>query len=554
MRIEVDVAVVGAGPCGLTLANLLGTYGVRTAVLDREAGPLDHPRAVAVDDESLRGFQAAGLAEEILADCIQNAPIRYHNSRGRVLAHVGPSARPYGWPRRNLFFQPLMEASLRRGLDRFDHVTLRPETEIVGLEPDGDGVRLAARGRSADDGGDVQVTARFAVGADGGRSFVRDAADIELLGRTAPTQWLVVDVGEDAWEAPYSAVYCHPRRPSMTIPLPYGHRRFEFKLLPGESEEQITEPAAVRELLAPFYRGLPTPEILRARVYWHHSRIAARFQNGHVFLAGDAAHLQPPFFGQGMNSGIRDATNLAWKLAAVTSGRCGAGLLATYDAERRGHAETMVSFATRMGRMYQPRNRATEAVRDMVFRGVQKVPGARDYILQMKYKPAPRYTTGVVAGPGTGHKGSQVGRLFGQPWMLTEDGRRRRLDDVLGSSIAVLGLTGDPSEHLSDDTLARLAHQGAVLVRVSPPPPGRRVPVPRPDSAGLPDPGKIEQAELHDIDGHFRDLLLARPEDEMIVLRPDRYVAAACRAADLDAVAGEVCDLMCAAGPDEARR
>src|SRR5690606_19032036 len=393
MDIEVDVAVVGAGPCGLTLANLLGTYGVSTVVLDREPGPLDHPRAVAVDDESLRSFQAGGLAEEILADCIQNAPIRYHDSRGRVLAHVGPSARPYGWPRRNLFLQPLLEASLRRGLDRFDHVTLHPETEVVGLKRVGEdeGARLTARHHGAE----VRVLARFAVGADGGRSFVREALGIRMLGRTDSAQWLVVDVAEDTWEAPYSAVYCHPRRPSMTIPLPYGHRRFEFKLLPGEREEQITAPAKVRELLTPYYRGRPLPELVRGRVYWHHSRTSARFQDGPVFLAGDAAHLQPPFFGQGMNSGIRDATNLAWKLAAVTSGKCEPSLLKTYDAERRGHAETMVSFATRVGRMYQPRNRVTETVRNAFFRGVQQVPGARDYILQMKYKPAPRYTEGV---------------------------------------------------------------------------------------------------------------------------------------------------------------
>jgi 3-(3-hydroxy-phenyl)propionate hydroxylase len=542
MDIEADVAVVGAGPCGLTLANLLGTHGVVTAVMDREAGALDHPRAVAVDDESLRSFQAAGLAEEILDDCIQNAPIRYHDSRGRVLAHVGPSARPYGWPRRNLFLQPFMEATLRRGLDRFGHVTLYPETDVDGLSQDDAGVRLTARR----DGREMRLRARFVVGADGGRSFVRGAAGITLRGRTAPSQWLVVDVAEDAWDAPYSAVYCHPRRPSMTIPLPYGHRRFEFKVLPGESEERIAEPDSVQALLTPFYRrrALPMPEVRRARVYWHHSRVASRFQSGAVFLAGDAAHLQPPFFGQGMNSGIRDATNLAWKLAAVTAGRSGTGLLDTYDAERRGHAEAMVSFATRVGRMYQPRNRATETVRDALFRGAQKIPGARDYILQMKYKPAPRYGGGVVVGAGASTKDALVGRLFGQPWVLGSDGRRRRLDDVLGSSMAVLGLTGEPSEFLSATSIEGLAEAGALLVRVSPPRAGRRgsgaasgVEVPQ-------EQAKNDRIEIQDIDGAFRDLRLDRPDDEVIILRPDRYVAATCRTADLDSVVGDLCSIL----------
>jgi len=537
VHIQVDVAVVGAGPCGLTLASLLGTYGVTTAVLDREPDVLDHPRAVAIDDESLRGFQAAGLAEEVIEDCIQNAPIRYHNSRGRVLAHVGPSGRPYGWPRRNLFFQPLMEATLRRGLARFDHVELRTSTEVTQLECTGGGVRLTARRDDAE----VRVDSRFVVGADGGRSFVRDAVGIKLLGRTAPTKWLVVDVSEDTWDSPFSAVYCHPRRPTMTIPLPYGHRRFEFKLLPEETEDEIVADDTVHRLLARFYDDLPMPKITRRRVYWHHSRIASRFQSGRVFLAGDAAHLQPPFFGQGMNSGIRDATNLAWKLAAVTAGRSGERLLETYDAERREHAETMVSFATRIGSMYQPRSRATEVVRDAFFRGVQLVPGARDYILQMKYKPAPRYHEGVVVGADPKDRSSPVGRLFAQPLVRDEDGRRRRLDDLLGSSIAVLGLTDEPAHHLSPGNLRWLADLDAVLVRVQQPAPQRRHAWPsgEPVAPGCPD---IARIEVDDSDGAFRDLRLERPQDEVIVLRPDRYVAAVCRADRLDAVIGELCD------------
>ncbi|WP_328591847.1 FAD-dependent monooxygenase [Candidatus Frankia alpina] len=228
-----DVAIVGAGPCGVTLSNLLGTYGVSTVVLDRESGVIDYPRAVAVDNESLRTFQAVGLVHEVLADCIQNAPIRYHNSHGRVLAHVGPSGQPFGWPRRNLFFQPLMEATLRRGLDRFPGLRLFADTEVTGLERTADGVVLTG----TRNGEDVTVTARYVVGADGGRSFVRRSVGVELAGETNPSKWLVVDVSDDQLDAPYSAVHCDPVRPSMTIPLPYGHRRFEFKLLPDETDE-----------------------------------------------------------------------------------------------------------------------------------------------------------------------------------------------------------------------------------------------------------------------------------------------------------------------------
>src|SRR5258708_5802455 len=205
-----------------------------------------------------------------------------------------------------------------------------------------------------------------------------------MTGATAPSKWLVVDVADDELDAPYSAVYCDPKRPVLMVPLPYGHRRFEFKLRDGDDEAALTDPQRVlAELIAPRYGPVPLPRVLRSAVYLHHSRTAERFRAGRVFLAGDAAHLQPPFFGQGMNSGIRDAFNLTWKLALVLAGSAGDGLLDTYDSERREHAATMVSFATRMGQMYSPRNLATEHVRDAAFRGIRKIPGARGYILQM---------------------------------------------------------------------------------------------------------------------------------------------------------------------------
>jgi 3-(3-hydroxy-phenyl)propionate hydroxylase len=420
---------------------------------------------------------------------------------------------------------------LRSGLARFDHVTLHEGIEVTALEQDAEGVTL--RGDP-----DFEVRARYVVGADGGRSFVRGAVGIELTGTTAPSKWLVVDVDEDTLEAPFSAVYCDPHRPTMTIPLPYGHRRFEFKLLPDESEEAVVEDGAVDALLARFYVGIAMPKVMRRRVYWHHSRVAATFQAGRVVLAGDAAHLQPPFFGQGMNSGIRDATNLAWKLAAVSSGRLPASVLDTYDAERRHHAETMVSFATRIGGMYQPRNRGTEIVRDAFFRGAQRIPGARDYILQMKYKPAPRYVRGVVVDAGAGGSASPVGRLFPQPSVAMPDGARLKLDDAIGPAFAVLGLGVDPADHLSAASLEFWQELGAVLICVSPSRTAQRI-----ASGASPahDAGSgVASMQVHDADGAFRDMLLDRPQDEVIVLRPDRYVAAVARAADLDVLSARV--------------
>jgi 3-(3-hydroxy-phenyl)propionate hydroxylase len=326
-------------------------------------------------------------------------------------------------------------------------------------------------------------------------------------------------------------------RPVLMVPLPYGHRRWEFKINDTDDEIALTDPRRVlTELIAPRYGVTPPPRVLRSAVYLHHSRTAKRFRAGRVFLAGDAAHLQPPFFGQGMNSGIRDATNLAWKLALVLKGSAGDRLLDTYDSERREHAATMVGFATRMGQMYIPRNHATEHVRDVAFRGLQKLPGARDYILQMKYKPMPRYVRGAVVPYAGTAKDVPLGRMFIQPAVENADGHRVMLDDTLGSSFAVLGLHADPASALSADSAAWWRSLGARSVQVLAP---RGAPGPEPGSRRKrPDGGGGDGwcTTVEDVDGAFRDWLLKRPADNIIVLRPDRYVAAICPLGHLEGV------------------
>ncbi|MFJ8019423.1 bifunctional 3-(3-hydroxy-phenyl)propionate/3-hydroxycinnamic acid hydroxylase [Streptomyces sp. NPDC096311] len=525
---DCDVAIVGAGPAGATLANLLGEAGVSAVVLEASGSIVAYPRAVGIDDEAIRTLQSFGLAQVVLDNSLQNMPIRYHDAAGTVLAHVAPSAQPYGWPRRNLFYQPYLEERLREHLAGYPTVELRTDTEVTGLSQDEDGVRLGIRTGTTES----TVRARYAVGADGGRSFVRGVLGTEMLGDTAPVKWLVIDVEKDTWDAPYSAVYTSSVRPSMTIPLPFGYRRFEFQIRAEEDPAAASDPDRVQRLLKRFYPDSPVPPVVRADVYWHHSRTAAEFSVGRVFLVGDAAHMQPPFFGQGMNSGFRDVTNLAWKLAAVVDGRASERILASYDSERRSNASEMVKFATRMGQMYKAKSPLTERVRSTLFRGAQKVPGARDYILQMKHKPVPRYTEGLVVGAAASQGGSLVGRAFPQPMVHSADhDGARRLDDVLGSRIAVVGLVPDVARALSTHTVGRLRAQGGVLVQVRPATVYQR------DSTEAADLAS-EALDVFDVDGNLRDLVLSRPADEVYMVRPDRYVAAACRAADLERVLG----------------
>jgi len=540
--IERDIVIVGAGPAGVTMANLLAGYGLSVLIIDRESDIVEEPRAVGIDDEALRTLQSFGMAEAVLENAVRNAPIRYFDSHGKMLAHVAPSGRPYGWPRRNLFFQPNLEQVLRRSLERFPNVELWTSCEAYELHQDVAGVTLSARRNEAA----VPIRAKYLVGADGGRSFVRKATKIEMEGDTAPMKWLVVDVAKDIWDAPYSAVYTSPHRPAMTIPLPFAHRRFEFKILDGEDPEVLVQPDKVAELMRRFYPDGQVPPAVRRHIYWHHSRTAATFQNGRVFLVGDAAHLQPPFFGQGMNSGIRDVTNLAWKLGMVLTGKASSSLLSTYDEERRENARIMVEFATGIGQLYHPRNRLTEAIRNWLFRAAQRIPGARDYVLQMKYKPTPRYDRGFVLHPVASDKSSPVGRAFPQPLVELSGGKRVRLDDVFGDRIAILGLAPGIVQALGTDTLAKLNTHNVVVVQSNVTPAYRREGQPGPSSRAT-TPGATT-IDVFDIEGGLRDILLNRPSEEVIVIRPDRYVAAACALDDADRTICKLLKLLEGAG------
>ncbi len=520
-KLETKVLIVGAGPCGVTIANFMGLYGIDAIVIDRASDILDYPRAVGIDDESMRVYQALGLADEIAADMTRNQPLRYFDAKGRYLAHVRPQQEPFGWPRRFVFLQPLMEASLRRGLERFPKVTTLLGHDLTGLTQGGGKVTTEVTTPS---GETLTIVSDYVVGADGGRSTVRRLIGTELVGSTAASRWLVIDVHNDTLYAPFSGSYVDVHRPRMCIDLPYGHRRFEFRLTPQETDEEILKPENIERLLRPLYGNLPMPTIKRARVYQHHSRVAERFRTGRVFLAGDAAHLQPPFFGQGMNSGIRDASNLSWKLAAVLLGRAREAILDTYDTERRGHAAAMVKFATFMGRLYSPRTQATAVLRRWVMQAIQRLPSLRDYILQMRFKPLPYYEQGIVLHDAVAQQASAVGRMFMQPHVETRDKAQMRLDDAVGGWFALIGLDLDPAALMKPDEIADWKRRGGSIVRIN-------------KSRSAPECWQADPATtvLEDLDGAFRDWRLRFPRLDLIVLRPDRYVAAVCNRAELDA-------------------
>jgi 3-(3-hydroxy-phenyl)propionate hydroxylase len=526
--VRCDVAVVGAGPTGLMMANLLGLHGLRACVL--EAGPalIDYPRGVGMDDETLRAFQAAGLVDAVLPHTIPHQLLVFTDARQRVLARLAPPAADFGWPRRNGFVQPLADRVLLEGLDRFPAVHVRWAARVTGLRQDAAGVDLMA---AAPDG-PLAVRARYVVGADGGRSDTRKALGLAFPGSTAAADWLVIDLRNDPLGRPGAYVCADPRRPYVSISIPHGIRRFEFMLKPGETEAAAMSDEFVARLLAPLVPPGARVEIIRRRVYTHHSRMAEHFRSGRVFLIGDAAHVMPVWQGQGYNSGIRDAVNLSWKLAMVARDRAGDALLDTYEAERRDHVRAMIQLSTSVGRVVSVTSRPAAAVRNAFFRGISAVPRAKSYIVQMRFKPMPALAAGALTRVGSLSAPSPVGRLFIQPTVRTREIPSVRLDDVLGPWFALIAWNNDPRAILDADARQRLARSGVRLVaarpavqlawdETAPDAALNAAPDGRPDA--VPDGGVVV---VGDLDGTLKRWFDERPES-VLLLRPDRIVGGA---------------------------
>jgi 3-(3-hydroxy-phenyl)propionate hydroxylase len=517
--LDTDVLIVGAGPVGLTLANLLGGYGISAIVADAGEKLIDYPRGVGLDDESLRSFQAAGVVERVLPHTTPQHIMRMVNGKGQVLANVAPGAQEYGWSRRNGFIQPLVDAELLEGLSRYDHVDVRFSHTLLGHVDDADGVTATV---GVGNGTQTTVRARYLVGCDGGRSITRKSMGVTFEGQSSPTRFLVIDVRNDPLGTPNAYLGADPVRPFVSIGLPHGVRRFEFMIFDHETDEQVADPLFVNQLLA---RHVPEPaglDFIRQRVYTLHARIAGAFRTGHVLIAGDAAHLMPVWQGQGYNSGVRDATNLAWKLTAVLRGIADDALLDTYDTERRDHAKAMIDVSVAMGRILSPTNKAVAGARDKLAAALNLVPAAKRWIAEGRYKPKPRFHVGaLVEAVGPAAEGQPVGQLFPQPRVDTRTEQNVLLDDVLGPWFSVLVWGNDPRQVFDRESVDTLTRLGVKLISVRPSTQLHW------DAAPTGDPREARDVTvIGDATGRLKTWFDTHPVG-FVIVRPDRYVAAA---------------------------
>jgi 3-(3-hydroxy-phenyl)propionate hydroxylase len=503
---EVQVLIAGAGPTGLVAANILGMFGIRTLLVEANASTVSEPRAVSIDDESLRTMQYLGLIDEVRSHIVPGYGSYYYSASGGCFAKVVPDIMEFGHPRRSAFRQPILEGQLREGLKRFSSVQTRFRTRVHRIIDRGESVGVELCG---EDGSAEMVEARYVAACDGARSGIREGLKIAMGGSTYDQRWLIVDLVGSTDAFRHTRVYCDPARPALALPGPHGTRRYEFMMLPGESAEALVEEKRVRELLARHSAEDAGLEIVRRVVYRFHARIAERWRAGNIFLAGDAAHLTPPFAGQGMNSGVRDAHNLAWKLALALRGELGEGVLDTYESERKAHAWSLIQMAVNMGRVMMPMSPLNAFFTQWGFRALSLYPPARDYVMQMKYKPKPRFDDGLVAH-GVGAE--LCGRMFIQPVVETEEVRQVPLDNLLGSGFA----------------LVELDQPDVVAVPVESSLPLRRIRVIRRDERFVAANSAASSGGatcVRDVSGAI-ERTLSGSGVRAVVLRPDRYVAA----------------------------
>ncbi|MFQ6398717.1 bifunctional 3-(3-hydroxy-phenyl)propionate/3-hydroxycinnamic acid hydroxylase [Nocardia sp. KC 131] len=532
---DYDVVVVGLGPTGLTLANLLGRRGVTVLVLEREPEFYGMARAVYTDDEGMRIFQTAGTADELAADMNVDSVVQWVRGDGRVLVQFHEAARPLGWPVANFLYQPYLENSLEQALDRYPHVTVRRGRQLTEFDQDAEGVGVEhAESRGTGYGKKPvepaprtteRVRAKFLVGCDGGRSVVRTKLGIDMSGTSFPERWLVVDLrareGLDAFRhLPYFDFICDPELPTVSCPQPDGHHRFEFRLNDSQTTEEMEDSDTVGRYIAR-YVDPDEVEVLRKLVYTFNAVVADRWRDGRVLIAGDAAHMTPQFIGQGMNSGVRDADNLSWKLTAIVKHGAGLEILDSYEAERRPHAKAMIDLSVLNKSLVSVDSKALAGVRDVLLGAALRVPGLGSWIRGAKMKPAPRFrrNAAYLGLPRRRLRGVE-GTLAPQPDVRTYDGRHRRLDDVLGLGFSILGYGIDPRTALGADELAALRALGVRFVSVYSV--GGR-------PQGVPGDGRNTGDDYTDVEDHSGALTrwfvqAGIDTGGLVLLRPDRFV------------------------------
>ena len=447
-----SVVIVGAGPTGVTAAILLAQYGVSTTVLDRWTGVYPQPRAVHLDDEVHRILTRLGIGKSFAEISRPALGLRLIDPRMRVLSEFqrDPNQRRNGYPAANMFDQPELEGLLRDNLAHYPEVTLHGNVEVTDIAGTGDGkTRVTFTDRS--DGTEQIIDTDYLLGCDGANSLVRSRIGSQMQDLNFEQRWLVIDVASpeelEQWDGVHQL--CDSRRAGTFMRIRGNRYRWEFRLLDGEKAEDFSTMTALGPLIAPWTERVDQNrlEIIRVAEYTFRAKLADHWRRGNVFILGDAAHLTPPFVGQGLCAGLRDAMNLSWKLAGVVRGRLDPSVLDSYEEERKPHARSMIQLALMVGRAMTSGGRAGDMLRGIVVPRMHLLPALRKKVLDSETPALSR--SALVQGSGR-----LPGRLCPNP--QTSDGRL--LDEVLGDGFAVIS-----TQQLSDADHAEAKRRGAAV-------------------------------------------------------------------------------------------
>ncbi|WP_446219423.1 bifunctional 3-(3-hydroxy-phenyl)propionate/3-hydroxycinnamic acid hydroxylase MhpA [Micromonospora sp. IBHARD004] len=459
MMTVVPVVIVGAGPTGLTAATLLAQYGVECLILEQWGSVYPQPRAVALDDEVHRILARLGLRDGFAAISRPHRGLRLLDRNMRVLAEFQRDMAEgrHGYPPGSMFDQPELEAILRQNLKQYDTVTLRGNTEVTALTQDAGGVRIDVTDTAT--GEHDVVRAAYVLGCDGANSLTRASIGATMQDLKFTQRWLVIDVVTEAdlgqWEGVHQL--SDPARAGTYMRIGKTRYRWEFQLTPGETADDFRDMAQLHPLIARWTGNIPVGEleVIRAAEYTFRAQVADRWRDRRVFLLGDAAHLTPPFIGQGMCAGLRDGMNLAWKLAGVLDGTLPETVLDTYEIERKHHARAMIKLAKMIGTAMTAGGRVGDVIRRAVAPRLHLVPGLKE--LATDSQTPPLHRSDLVKRPRL--RRTLAGRLCPN---ATVDGDRR-FDDVAAGRFAIV-----TSHEPSPTQRADIERRGAVLITAEP--------------------------------------------------------------------------------------
>jgi len=467
-HINHDIAIVGFGPTGAVLANLLASSGLRVLVLEREPNILQLPRAIRFDDECMRVFQTLGVVDKVLEQVAAAPGMKFVNSCGNLLIdwQRPMEAGIHGWSSCYRVHQPDLEQALRKQLTDYANLDIKIRHDVFAISEERDHVTLQYENMAT--GELLKSTARYVVGCDGARSLVRRLMGTSLSDLKLHERWLVVDL---RLKKPvpeleeYTIQYCDPKRPMTYICGAGDRRRWEIMVMPGDDLTQINTPHWIWQQVSRWI-GPEDAEMERSAIYMFHSVVARQWRNGRLMLAGDAAHQTPPFMGQGMAAGIRDAANLAWKLRDVIQGAASEDLLDSYESERSPHVREFIEGAVRFGNIIQTIDPDIVTLRDTAmskaieeFRTPEPLlgPGAHD--------DSPKGICGKVAPQFRLEDGRLSDDIAGYQYMLLISAEAASRAPAVMSKVQEYGVTSIIADTPSAQTWLQEIGACAVLIR-----------------------------------------------------------------------------------------